>query len=164
MRLKNLPIIKQVRGAFWNYEYRKDLRENEKMDKKYGDCALETDDYKFIWGLKSYDDLCSGDCCLYTMNDIDIVYDKKHDKYNLDIETAFWFEDKNGECKYLLRLLDSFTKYMDDNGLDKNKPYEFWMSNLTTSMSADTIEDLYTNFNIFVRGYLEVNGYKGGES
>ena len=80
---------------------------------------------------------------------------------NSVFETAFWFEDKNGECKYLLRLLDSFTKYMDDNGLDKNKPYEFWMSNLTTSMSADTIEDLYTNFNIFVRGYLEVNGYKG---
>ena len=50
---------------------------------------------------------------------------------------------------------------MDDNRLDKNKPYEFWMSNLTTSMSADTIEDLYTNFNIFVRGYLDVNGYKG---
>ena len=122
------------------------------MDKKYGDCSLETDDYKFIWGLKSYDDLSDGECNMYTMNDIDIVYDKKHDKYELGIETAFWFEDKNGECKYLLRLLDSLTKYMDDNGLDKNKPYEFWMSNLTTSMSADTIEDLYTNFNIFVRG------------
>ena len=131
------------------------------MDKKYGDCSLETDDYKFIWGLKSYDALYDCECNMYTMNDIDIFYDKQTHKYKLDIETAFWFDDKNGECKYLLRLLDSFTKYMDDNGLDKNKPYEFWMSNLTTSMSADTIEDLYTNFNIFVKGYCEVNGYKG---
>ena len=85
MRLENLLIIKQVREAFWAYEYRKDLRENEKMDKKYGNYALETDDYKFIWGLKSYDELCSGDCCLYTMNDIDIVYDKKTHKYELGI-------------------------------------------------------------------------------
>ena len=163
MRLENLPIIKQVREAFRHNKVKKCIEISREPDSKYINDDLypfETDDYKFIWGLKSYDELCSGDCCLYTMNDIDIVYDKKHDKYKLGIETAFWFEDKNGECKYLLRLLDSFTKYMDDNGLDKNKPYEFWMSNLATSMSADTIEDLYTNFNIFVRGYLEVNGYK----
>ena len=42
---------------------------------------------------------------------------------------------------------------MDDNELKKNEPYRLFMSNPCTSMRADTIEELYTNFKIFVAGF-----------
>lgn len=65
------------------------------MNEKYGDYALETDDYKFIWEITNQEDydLSSRDANMYTMNDIDIVYDKKSKKYLLGIETAYSFRD-----------------------------------------------------------------------
>lgn len=54
------------------------------MNKKYGNCFLETDDFKFIWGLKSWYDLSSSDANMFTMNDIDIIYDKQ--KRNIYLE------------------------------------------------------------------------------
>ena len=123
------------------------------MDEKYGDCSLETDDIKFIWGVRSWDDLSGSDANLYTMNDIDITYDKKKKEYMLGIETAYMFKTHAAECDYLRKCLDAFTKYMDDNGLEKNKLYMLFMSNPCTSMVADTIEELYTNFKIFVDGF-----------
>ena len=125
----------------------------EEMDKKYGDCTLETDDYKFIWGVKSWDDLSKADACFYTMNDIDLTYDKKKKVYILGIETAYCFDNYTSECNYLINCLDAFTKYMDDNRLNKNEPYDLFMNNPCTSMTAETIEELYTNFKIFVNGF-----------
>lgn len=137
--------------------YRKENKYLEEMDKKYGNCALETDDYKFIWGVKSWDDLSGHDVSMYTMNDIDITYDKKNMVYILGIETAYIFETYEGECEYLKDCLNAFTKYMDDNGLSKNEPYMLWMSNPCTSMTTKTIEELYTNFKIFVDGFCNQN-------
>ena len=108
---------------------------------------------KFIWGIKSWDDLSGCDACIYTMNDIDIIYDKKKKEYMLGIETAYYFENHAAECDYLRRCLNAFTKYMDDNGLDKNKSYILFMNSPCTSMVADSIEELYTNFKIFVDGF-----------
>lgn len=123
------------------------------MDEKYGDCTLETDDIKFIWGVKSWDDLSGADACLYTMNDIDITYDKKKKEYMLGIETAYLFKTHAAECEYLRDCLRAFTNYMDDNGLNKEEPFRLFMNNPCTSMVADTIEELYTNFKIFVDGF-----------
>ena len=134
--------------------WRKEEKYNKEMDEKYGDCSLETDDFKFIWGIKSYDDLSCTDACLYTMNDIDIIYDKKKKEYILGIETAYLFKTYNDECKYLSDCLKAFTKYMDDNGLNKNEPFRLFMNNPCTNMVANSIEELYTNFKIFVNGYL----------
>ena len=90
---------------------------------------------------------------MYTMNDIDITYDKKKNKYILGIETAYMFKSHADECDYLQDCLKAFAKYMDDNGLKKNEPYRLFMSNPCTSMTADTIEELYINFKIFVDGF-----------
>ena len=146
--------------------WKKESKYLEKMDDKYGDYALETDDYKFIWGVKSWDDLSGHDVNMYTMNDIDITYDKKKKVYMLGIETAYMFETHAAECRYLKNCLNAFTKYMDDNGLKKNEPYMLFMSNPCTSTTAKTIEELYTNFKIFVDGFcnqnidMEYNGFK----
>ena len=147
-------LFKQIHDFRAERAWRKEEKYNEKMKERYGDCSLETDDFKFIWGIKSWDDLSGADACLYTMNDIDIIYDKKKKEYILGIETAYLFKTYNDECKYLSDCLKAFTKYMDDNGLNKNEPFRLFMNNPCTNMVANSIEELYTNFKIFVNGYL----------
>ena len=90
---------------------------------------------------------------MHTMNDIDIIYDKKEKMYMLGIETAYMFKTHEAECDYLRKCLNAFTKYMDDNGLQKNKPYDLFMRDPCTSITAETIEELYVNFKIFVDGF-----------
>ena len=147
-------LFKQIHDFRAERAWRKEEKYNKKMEEKYGDCSLETDDFKFIWGIKSYDDLSCTGACLYTMNDIDIIYDKKKKEYILGIETAYLFKTYNDECKYLSDCLKAFTKYMDDNGLNKNEPFRLFMNNPCTNIVANSIEELYTNFKIFVNGYL----------
>ena len=151
--IKFFPF-KQIDYFLANRAWRKEEKYIKEMDKEYGDYTLETDDLKFIWGIKSYDDLSCANACLYTMNDIDIIYDKKKKEYILGIETAYLFKTYNDECKYLSDCLKAFTKYMDDNGLNKNEPFRLFMNNPCTNMVANSIEELYTNFKIFVNGYL----------
>ena len=156
-KITKLFPFKQI--DYWQTEraYKKEEKYTEVMDKKYGDCGIETDDWKFIWGITSWDDLSGHEANMYTMNDIDITYDKQKKEYMLGVETAYMFETYNSACNYLKACLEAFTKYMDDNGLDKNKQYSLFMSNPCTSMVADSIEDLYTNFKIFVDGFCNQN-------
>ena len=88
------------------------------------------------------------------MNDIDIIYDKKKKEYMLGIETSYIFKTHTAECNYLSDCLKAFTKYMDDNGLNKDEPFRLFMNNHCINMVANSIEELYTNFKIFVNGYL----------
>lgn len=142
----------------WDYDYIREFILNN-YDTDINDYPVDFDPYcedasiKFIWGIKSWDDLSGADACLYTMNDIDITYDKEKNIYMLGVETAYLFKTYGDECQYLKDCLNAFTKYMDDNGLSKNEPYRLWMSNPCTSMEAETIEELYTNFKIFVNGF-----------
>lgn len=150
--------IKIVKNNFIQNDLnKKEEKYNEAMDKKYGDCSIETDDWKFIWGITSWDDLSGHEPNMYTMNDIDITYDKQKKEYMLGVETAYIFETYASACNYLRTCLDAFSKYMDANGLDKNKQYSLFMSNPCTSMVADSIEELYTNFKIFVDGFCNQN-------
>jgi len=154
--LKFFPF-KQIYDFRTKRAWAKEEKYNDKMDKKYGDCTLENDDMKFIWGVKSWGDLSGHDACIDTMNDIDIIYDKTKKKYILGIETAYDFENHAAECDYLRNCLNAFTKYMDDNELNKNKSYMLFFSDPCTSMEAETIEELYTNFKIFVDGFCSQN-------
>ena len=150
--IKFFPF-KQIDDFITERAWRKAEKYNKEMDEKYGDYTLETDDNKFIWGIKSWDDLTGTDACLYTMNDIDITYDKKKKEYMLGVETAYIFASHVAECDYLRNCLNAFTKYMDDNGLNKNEPYRLFMSDPCTNITAETIEELYVNFKIFVDGF-----------
>ena len=154
--IKFFPF-KQIDDFLTERAWRKEAKYAKEMDEKYGDYSLETDDIKFIWGIKSFDCLSEHDACLNTLNDIDITYDKKKKKYMLGIETAYMFKSHSDECEYLQGCLKAFTKYLDDNGLKKNDPYMLFMSNPCTSTVAETIEELYTNFKIFVDGFCNQN-------
>ena len=138
----------------------KKMYKNRKRDKFHDEYEddfnpYEDENLKFIWGVTSWDDLTGADANLYTMNDIHIIYDKNTKMYMLNVETAYIFETYGSECQYLQDCLKAFTKYMDDNGLNKNEPYRLLMSNLCTNMEAETIEELYTNFKIFVDGFCK---------
>lgn len=114
--------------------------------------------YEFIWGIKSGDDLSSSEANLFTMNDIDIIFDKEEKIYYLSVETAYLFDNKKAECGYLNKLLDRFTAFTKEKECDAEEPYSFWMSPVSLEMKAESIPTLYTNFRIFVEGYNALYG------
>ena len=123
------------------------------------DDEYHCNDIKFIWGVKSYDDLTSNTANLYTMNDIDVTYCYSTKLYSLGIETAYLFDGgKQAEVQYLEDLLKEFTKFMLDNGYNIDESYGFWMSQPCINYTAESIPELYTMFRIFVEGYKSVYG------
>lgn len=138
----------------------KQSRELSKYKRLYPDFKEENEydngEYRFIWGVKSPDDLCQSPACLHTMNDIDIVYSREKKRYILSIENAYWFETQEGVITYLQSLLKRFTEYMDEQGYNKTAPYKLWMSQPSISLEEETIPELYTSFKIFVEGYTKV--------
>ena len=130
---------------------------------KYVD--YEVDDYnigslKFIWGVKSWDDLSKCEANHYTMNDIDICYDRETKKYSLGIECIYGFENTQDEIDYLERLLRYFSQYM----IDKQYSLIYQLSlhdDVYKIFEADSIPELYTKFKLFVEGYKKVA--KNGE-
>lgn len=152
-KIINFFPFKQIDYLKTEISYRKQEKYCKEMEEKYGDPAIEDDDMKFIWGIKSWDDLSGSDANMYTMNDIDIIYDKRKKEYLLGVETAYCFKDYESECNYLKDCLKAFTKYMDDNELDKDQRYQLFMANPDTEVVAKSIEELYINFKIFVNGF-----------
>ena len=135
-----------------------EIRKYKRLYPDYVDDEYNCGSLKFIWGVKSWDDLTGKDTSLFTMNDIDITYDRDTKMYNLSIETIFMFEGskEEEECKYLRHLLDKFNKYMDDNKLSKD--YKTYLA-MYDCFSAESIEELYFKFRVFVEGYCSVCGY-----
>lgn len=158
--IKFFPF-KQIDDFCTEMAYRKEEKYTKEMDEKYGDYALEDDDLKFIWGVKSWDDLSGSEANLYTMNDIDITYDKKKKEYMLGIETAYAFKDYASERNYLKMLLKDFEKYMDDKGLCKFMTRSLFMRDPYTNITANSIEELYVDFKIFVDGFCAQKRYEG---
>lgn len=156
-------VLQKVRFCILDIYYAvKDKHWTRKIRQKYPDFKGETeyDDglQKFIWGVKSRDDLCSEPACLHTMNDIDLIYSREKKLYVLSIETAYWFESSAGVAEYLQFLLKCFTKFMDEQRYDKNDKYRFWMSPSSLTFEGETISEVYTYFRIFVEGYQLVEG------
>jgi len=128
-----------------------------KMKHKYHDYIEDEYNYgdlKFIWGIKSWDDLSGKDANIYTMNDIEIDYDRKSKEYILSIETIYHFKEGNlGEVSYLDKLLNAFTKFMIENNYNTNEPYTLYLMQTENIWRANDIPTLYTQFKLFVEGY-----------
>ena len=114
---------------------------------KYGD-------FNFVWGVKNVDtpDKIT-DINYHTMNDIELSYDDEECEYILDVETVFAFEKIEDEKDYLEKCLKCFEKFMDDNEYEKRTPSIAWRQ-LELSMSSETIEELYVNFKMYVKGFV----------
>ena len=148
MNIKNYSIKKGLYEKFMRYKYH-DWEDNE----------YNCGDLKFIWGIKSADDLTNSEPNFYTMNDIDITYNRKTGLYSLGIETSYLFDDgKRSEAAYLNGILKKFTEFMEERGYNISAPYVLWMSQPTINCFAESIPELYTQFRIFVEGYAAVYG------
>lgn len=119
------------------------------------------DAYEFIYGIKSWDDLSPGnEADLYTMNDLDIIYNKKTNKYTIGIETIYSFSNgRKGEQEYIKDLLNEFTKWMQLKGY-KTDIYipiydAFTYKNINSEF--DNIEELYAYFKMLVNGFVSQN-------
>ena len=152
-KIIKIPVIKQI---YQVWDKINDSRFIKQYEKDYIN-EYETQNMKFIWGVKSWDDLSSAKSAnLYTMNDIDLIYLKDENKYILGIETMFMFKEEKHKLNYLTGCLKAFTEFMKDNGYNTEiKP--FWMDvfsygwNINTHF--DSIEDCYAMFKLLVNGY-----------
>ena len=130
----------------------------------FNDDCTENEEMKFIWGLIACDNFSVSKPNLLTMNDIDLIYLKDEKKYILEIETVYYFNNKQDEKKYLQYLLDCFTNWMIDNGYNTNSHLsqygdfvELFSEGININTHFDTIETAYRTFYILVNGYLTVN-------
>lgn len=147
-----LPVIKQIYNVFYNISWHIQSR---KYEKDYIS-ENETQSLKHVWGIKSYDDL-SGHCCnLFTMNDFDLTYHKETEDYSISIETIYVFKKEDGEKIYMQSILDSFTKWMDEQEYKTDYKFDLYKvftygNNINTHFK--TIEECYANFKMLVNGY-----------
>ena len=145
----------------WYYQLKHKLH-CSKMKHKYPDWEdneFNCDNLKFIWAVKSRDDIVDVAASMWTMNDIEIDYDRDTQEYILSIETIYHFNNsEQGEAAYLDKLLSAFTDFMIQNDYDINEPYDFYCANVIDMWRADNIPELYTQFRVFVEGYKAVYG------
>lgn len=133
-------------------QYKKTINYYDDFNK---DCT-ENSDIKFIWGVKSYDDLSHSDANLLTMNDIDLIYDKRKNLYYLSIETAYSFNSIDAQKEYLNHLLSLFTTWMCKNNYDicaKPMFREIFSDYKTLQHGFKTIEEAYSMFEFLVNGF-----------
>ena len=145
----------------WDYDYiREFILNNYSSD--INDYSIDFDPYyedesmKFIWGVKSWDDLSGSDACLHTMNDIELDYLKDKNKYILSLETIFEFENEESKMGYLESCLDAFTKFMIENGYNTEvKPHWWDVFGDGMNTNFDSIEECYAMFKLLVNGYCK---------
>ena len=158
--LSNIYYGKLIKWFPFNvYQKIKDEISSKKREKYYNtfnEDYTENEDFKFIFGIISYDDLTSNKPNLLTMNDFDIIYDKNKKKYIMSIETIYVFKNGvDGEQEYLNNILNKFTQWMLENNynIEKNVFYEIFTNGNNINTEFDSIEVLYATFNCFVKGY-----------
>lgn len=133
--------------------YRPRLQHSDCEDGEYNCCNLQ-----FVWGVKSPDDISAQEATFYTMNDLDIIYDRESNEYLLGIETIYSFsEGSKGEIKYLENLLERFTEFMEENRyISTEDKLCLYRIESVEPWRAETILDLYIRFKVFVNGYKSV--------
>lgn len=145
-----------------NKETKEDLRRSKKEKKRcqklyadWKDNECNCGPLKYIWGIKSYDDLTLSEPNFYTLTDLDIYYNRDNKLYMLDLETIYSFETIADRINYLNRLLDTFRDYMVTNKLfDSNyDPFFLYRYNDGKMFEAESLTELYYKFKLFVTGY-----------
>ena len=140
-------------------DLRRSKKEKNRCKKLYTD--WKDDEYncgplKYIWGIKSCDDLSeTKDANFYTLNDLDIYFNRDNKLYMLGLETIYSFDNNEDRINYLDRLLAAFRKYIATNDLfDSNyDPFFLYRYNDGNIFAGNSITELYYKFKLFVTGY-----------
>ena len=137
-------LLHKVQRKVWDYKY-------DKYYRTFNKDHTENDDVKLIFAVRSWDDLTPCDKPnLETMNDFELIYNKKTNTYSIGIETIYCFKDRKAKENYLMFLFGRFYEFMKDNGY-KTTTDPFYMCN--GCEEYDSIEDAYAAFKCFVIGY-----------
>lgn len=150
-------MFRKIRNIFVGMRYAlEDKRRIKKYTKIYPDYD-ESDGTMYENMVQIYSPTPSH--ILYGMADFEIIYFRDRKKYNLCLETAYIGTDpediSSWEIPYLERSLNIFTKYMDDNNLNKYEKPLLFLQSPSIKDEADSIEELYRNFKMFVYGFRE---------
>lgn len=87
------------------------------------------------------------------VEDILLVYNPVEDKYYLIFDLYRDFQNRYSDvAMYLFNILGRFTAFMSSKKYDTKARINIY--NVDMSFSADTIEELYAKFKIFVTGFL----------
>ena len=123
---------------------------------------MKEKELKFIWGIKSRDDLSEQRAGLQTMNDFDVYYDPDTKRYHYDIEAIYCFKDSECEIEYLKMIFREFTKWMCKKGYNTNyKPILFSVfSEDHYQYGFESIEQLYADFKLKCMGFALMNSKK----
>ena len=119
------------------------------------------DRLKFVWGIKSYDDLSGRPADLYTINDFEIDYLTDTKKYIYSVETVYAFSDSEHEITYLKGIFEEFTKWMRKKGLqtDYHPSVNDVFGNVNNE-GFDDLEELYADFKLKCMGFVKLNSKK----
>lgn len=143
-----MPFIRESIEQLFNYEPPELPRYN---DVGY----LNEERFHFIWGISPNDRLTPTDLNIYSETDIDIVYDSVEEKYLLGIDTLY---DSDCPQKYIMRMLNLMTAWMDEKGYDKSyKPdiYDVFIKFLCSGTGFDSIEQTYGCFKFLAEKFCE---------
>ena len=157
-------MIKQLKK-----ELKHNLKEKKRCQKLYNDWVdneFNMGPLKFIFAVTSNtnnylnnikDQLPS----FNTLNDLLIYYNRDTKKYLLNIEIGYNKKDES-DIDYLFRLNHEFQVFMDQQGKSVNlfgnldsKLFNF-INNDMDYWIADTLEELYYKFYVFVSGYYQM--------
>lgn len=141
-----------------NKEIKRAKKEVKRCKKQYPDWKdneYNSGPLKFIWGISTQDLPAS----FYTLNDLDICYNRDTKKYLLGLETLYKFDSIKDTISYLDSLLKEFAHYICLNykpeNYDKSNLYAYNMGEI---FLGDTVEELYWKFYLFVEGFKKING------
>lgn len=96
---------------------------------------------------------------IYNVNDIEVIYNKEREEYELYLETAIAFSEYEEECNYLKTLLGRFKEYIDKEGIQEEE-YTFFLMQPEIKNRAKTISELYMNFKLFVTAYCNIKEWE----
>jgi hypothetical protein len=131
-----------------------------RLKKQYPDDEYNCGELQFIWGVTSWDNLLRTPASFYTMNDIEIYYNRYTEMYHLDIELAYRFPDDDAKIAYFAYLLDEFTQFIKQNDYPLYYIGELDWTFPNIKMESESIPGLYTNFKLLVEGYKIAYGGK----
>lgn len=112
------------------------------------------EDFHFIWGLKSGDDLTGAPSNFYTMNDIELDYDDCKGEYLLSWESIYGFDSMQQNRAYFKTLLEAFENWCESIGIDiHRKPSFYVLPNYFGYSGFKTINEALDYFRCIVHGF-----------
>lgn len=154
-----MKILDRIDVALYKLREKAAIKKYKKKYPDYEDNECNIGSLQHIWGVTSWDNMTGDSANLYTMNDIDITYDRDAKTYSLSIETIYSFpNDDYGPRDYIQGLFEKLTEWMVSEGRDTNYQlnlYDVFTDGINMNSKFESIEKLYATFKLLVTGFCD---------